>query len=272
MAASAASTRSSGAGGLLGAAVALAASPASRAWPRPSPSPLAAWGAPLLVIGLVPEPVVAFAAMLAIGVANSVVDVTAYTLLQRTTTNDERVAVMGVLDSLANLGQAAGGAAGARPGRGHRPAHGLHRGRAPSCRSRRPGCGSACARADPGVQGDDTVPALLRGVPLFAPLSLAAIEDVNRRLRAVGYEPGAWLMQQGEPGSSSCSSRTATSTIIEDGVHIRTLGPGSAVGEIALLHDVPRTASVRAVGAVRGYSLGREDFLGALTAGPAVGS
>lgn len=259
-----------GAGGLIGAALALLLAGQSRMAP-PFALSLAAWGAPLIAVGLVAHPLVAVAAMLAIGTANSIVDVTAYTLLQRTTTNDERVAVMGVFDSLANLGQAAGGvlapvlvvAAGV-------PTALVVAGLIlpvtaivlwPGLR-----------RIDPGVQGDDDVPALLRGVPLFAPLSLAAIEDVIRRLRAVGYEPGAWLMVQGEPGVEFVFIESGEVDIIEDGVHVRTLGPGSAVGEIALLQDVPRTASVRAVGAVRGYSLGREDFLGALTAGPAVGS
>ncbi len=259
-----------GAGGLLGAAVALLLAGQPRMAPAFALS-LAAWGAPLLVIGLLPQTVVAFAAMLAIGVANSVVDVTAYTLLQRTTTNDERVAVMGVLDSLANLGQAAGGLlAPILVVATDLPTACIVAGAILPVAAA--GLWFGLRNADPGVQGDDAVPALLRGVHLFAPLSLAAIEDVNRRLQPVAYEPGGWLMQQGEPGVEFVIIEAGDVEIIEDGTHIRTLGPGTAVGEIALLKDVPRTASVRAVGAVRGYSLGREDFLDALTAGPAVGS
>ena len=45
---------------------------------------------------------------------------------------------------------------------------------------------------------------------------------------------------------------------------IRTLGPGSGVGEIALMRDVPRTASVRAIGPVSGFALERVSFLEAV--------
>jgi CRP-like cAMP-binding protein len=45
---------------------------------------------------------------------------------------------------------------------------------------------------------------------------------------------------------------------------VRTLGPGSGIGEIALMQDVPRTASVRAVGPVTAFSLGQDAFLEAV--------
>jgi len=48
-------------------------------------------------------------------------------------------------------------------------------------------------------------------------------------------------------------------------VPLRRLGPGSGVGEISLLRDIPRTASVRAVGPVTTHALARDAFLSALT-------
>jgi CRP-like cAMP-binding protein len=54
-------------------------------------------------------------------------------------------------------------------------------------------------------------------------------------------------------------------SVLQGGRSVRDLGPGSGVGEIALLHDVPRTASVVARGAVSGYSLDRASFLEAVT-------
>jgi CRP-like cAMP-binding protein len=58
---------------------------------------------------------------------------------------------------------------------------------------------------------------------------------------------------------------TGSIQIEQDGRVLRTLGAGAGVGEIALLEDVPRTASVRAVGPVEAFALERAAFLEAIT-------
>lgn len=259
-----------GAGGLIGAGVALGLA-GRRSISAGFAVALAAWSAPLLVIGLVPVPVVAFVAMLAIGTANAVVDVTAYTLLQRTTPRDRRVAVLGLFDSLASGGQAVGGVMApvlvAVLGiQGALIVAGLTLPLAavllwPGLRA-----------TDPGAVGGDRRTELVRGVPLFSPLSMATIEDVASQLRPVSYEVGAWLIRQGDAGNEFLIVDEGDIEVVQGDQVVRTLGPGGAVGEIALLHDIPRTASVRAKSAVRAFSLSRDDFLAAALAGPALGT
>ena len=96
-----------GLGGLVGAVLAITLAGRQRLTPAFVVA-LAAWGAPLAVIGLIPQPIVAIGAMLAIGLANSFVDVSAFTLLQRTTPNESRIAVLGLVDSVAGAGVAIG--------------------------------------------------------------------------------------------------------------------------------------------------------------------
>lgn len=263
-------TAALGAGGLIGAAVALTLTGRDR-MAGPFALALAGWSAPLIAIGLVPLPAVAIAALLAIGIANAVVDITAYTLLQRTIARDRRVAVLGLFDSLANGGQAVGGVAApllvaALGVESALVAAGLTLPVAalllwPGLRA-----------TDPGALGGDQRVLRVRGVPLFAPLSLAAVEDVASQLRPVAYDAGAWLIREGATGDEFLIIDEGDVEVSQGPRVIRRLGPGAAVGEIALLHDIPRTASVRAIGPVRAYSLAREDFLAAVVAGPALGT
>lgn len=259
-----------GAGGLVGAGVAMSLAGRQRMAAGFVLS-LAAWSAPLALIGLMPLPVIAGVAMLAIGTANAVVDVSAYTLLQRTTPRDRRVGVLGLFDSLANGGQAVGGVLApvlvATAGiQGALVVAGLVLPVAalllwPGLRA-----------TDPGAMPLDRRLELIRAIPLFGPLSLAAAEDVASELRPVTYAAGDFLIRQGEPGHEYLVIDDGEIEVSQDGRPLHTMGPGSGVGEIALLHDVPRTASVRALGPVQAFSLAGEDFRQAVLTGPALGS
>jgi hypothetical protein len=259
-----------GAGGLLGAAVAMSLVHRMR-MSAAFALGLAGWSAPLVVLGLLPVPFVALAMMLAIGMANAVVDVTAYTLLQRTTPRDSRVAFLGLFDSLANGGQAAGAIVAPLlvAGLGIQPALVVAGLLLPlAAVALWPGLRAT----DPGAVGGDRRSELVRGVPLFSPLSMASVEDVAAQLRPVSYAEDAWLIREGDPGNEFLIVDEGAIEVIQGGRVVRTLGPGGAVGEIALLHDIPRTASVRATSPVTAFSLTREDFLAAAVAGPALGS
>jgi hypothetical protein len=109
------------------------------------------------------------------------------------------------------------------------------------------------------------VRAFLRRVPVLATLSRTMLDDLAARLRLEAVADGTPIVRQGERGETFYlikSGAVEVRAVREDGreVHIATLGPADYFGEIALLRDVPRTATVTARGPVEVYSLSRDDF------------
>ena len=106
---------------------------------------------------------------------------------------------------------------------------------------------------------------LLRGVAFFRPLQLTTIEDLAGRLEDVHVAAGAEVIRQGEPGDCFYIVESGRLETLIDGTPVRELGPGDSFGEIALLRDVPRTATVRASTESTLVSLTQDDFLSAVT-------
>jgi CRP-like cAMP-binding protein len=100
---------------------------------------------------------------------------------------------------------------------------------------------------------------------MFAPLAPPTIERLAANLVPVEAVAGAWLVREGELGDRFYVVDEGEVEIEIDGRTVRREGPGSSFGEIALLRDVPRTASVRAVSDVRLLALERDVFLSAVT-------
>ena len=93
---------------------------------------------------------------------------------------------------------------------------------------------------------------------MFAPLAPPTIERLAANLVPVDAAAGAWLIREGERGDRFYVVDEGEVEIEIDGRTVRREGPGSSFGEIALLRDVPRTASVRAVTDVRLLALERD--------------
>jgi cGMP-dependent protein kinase 1 len=68
------------------------------------------------------------------------------------------------------------------------------------------------------------------------------------------------IIEEGEVGDSFYAVRSGQLRVYEQGRLVRTMGPGTYFGEIALLLDVPRTATVQAITPVRVFRLDREGF------------
>jgi hypothetical protein len=106
---------------------------------------------------------------------------------------------------------------------------------------------------------------LLRMIPLFKPLPAPAIDHLASSLIPVHAESGTEIIRQGDAGDRFYVIASGEVDVSSDGQHVPTLGPGDYFGEIALLRDVPRTATVTAKGEVDLYALDRDDFLSAVT-------
>jgi CRP-like cAMP-binding protein len=88
---------------------------------------------------------------------------------------------------------------------------------------------------------------------------LAASLEGHQALR------GEAIVKQGEPGELVYVIAAGRVRVSRDGGVIRELGPGDVFGELALMLDVPRTATVTALHPVRLRALAREPFLAAVT-------
>ena len=106
---------------------------------------------------------------------------------------------------------------------------------------------------------------LLRGDSIFAPLPVATVERLSLDLVEHDAVAGEDVIVQGELGDRFFLIAEGEVEVFENGVFRRNEGPGESFGEIALLRDVPRTATVRATRPTRLLALGREQFLAAVT-------
>jgi CRP-like cAMP-binding protein len=91
------------------------------------------------------------------------------------------------------------------------------------------------------------------------------MEQVARKLIPLQVAAGTEVVRQGDVGDRFYIVESGEALVTVDGQEMRTLGPGRFFGEIALLRDVPRTATVSAATDLSLYALDREDFLSAVS-------
>jgi hypothetical protein len=222
------------------------------------------WGAPIAVIGFVPVTAVAIGALAVVGVANALLDVSGLTLLQRGTANDARSAVFAVLEVVASIGVSVGGILASLliASLGIERALVLVGLLLPVVAV----VGWPLVRR---LDAEGVIPErqarLLRGIPLFAMLPLAALERVATGMREVRFAPGERLMTQGDPGDTFVVIEDGAVDVVMDGQTHHREGPGAGIGEIALLRAIPRTATVTAVGDVEAWAIDCETFIDAVT-------
>ncbi|HET7182004.1 MAG TPA: MFS transporter [Candidatus Limnocylindrales bacterium] len=269
-------TGASGAGALgsaLGAGYLVGAALATTLVGRPRLSGAAVlgftlFGVPLLLIAVAPTTVVAFASMLAAGAGHALYDVAVMTLLQRVSPRRFLSRIFGVVESgyVAAFGIGSALIAWLIVNLQLVPTlllAGLWLPVVVIVVWRR--LRSIDSRA---VVAADRL-ALLRGLPLFASLRPQILERLARSTWPVHFEPGAVILRQGDVGDAFYIVKMGRVRYEVDGRVVGEGGPGANFGEIALLRDVPRTATVTAVTDVLAFALARGPFLEALTGSPA---
>jgi Cyclic nucleotide-binding domain/Major Facilitator Superfamily len=227
---------------------------------------LAGWGLPLVLIGAWPTAALALAALFVTGVSNSLLDISGFTLVQRSVRNEDRMLIFGVLEGLLGIGLLLGSllAPALIAVFGIRGAFVVGGALLPllAVLTWR----SIQRSAERSARTEEHI-ALLRRNPLFAPLPLTALDRLAERLVPHAFGTGEVVMRKGEPGDHYLLIAEGEVEVSDDGHVLRTCGPGDGVGEIALLHRVPRTATVTACSPVRGYAIDAGTFLAAV-AGP----
>jgi CRP-like cAMP-binding protein len=101
---------------------------------------------------------------------------------------------------------------------------------------------------------------------MFAPLSVAAKEYIAENLVSERAAQGTKVVEEGGPADRFYLVVDGEIEVTQGGRQIGRHRAGGYFGEIALLRDVPRTATVTALTNTQLYSLGRDDFLTAATA------
>jgi hypothetical protein len=223
---------------------------------------LVGWGLPIVLVAPRPELVAALVLMAVVGAANSVEDVSGFTLLQRAIRDDALSGVLGLVWGGAMGAVALGSIAAPLAVRelGARTAFVLVGLLLPVLAI----AGFRRMRELDAEAAPSRQQLLVDDVPIFTPMSLAAKERLATKLVPLDFPPGATIVRAGEVGDRFYIVDSGTVRVgLEEGE--KQSGAGDYFGEIALLRDVPRTATVTAATATRLFALERADFLAAVT-------
>lgn len=221
------------------------------------------WGLPIAMVAPRPYLPAALLLLAVVGAANSVEDVAGFTLLQRVVPDDVLSRVLGVVWGLVMAAVALGSVAApvVVDAIGPRAAFAVVGAILPILTL-------AVWRTLVAIDHDATgAPAaelaVVDGVPLFEPLSVVAKEHIAGRLTRIEVPAGDVVVRAGETGDRFYVVSDGELEIV-NGIHEHARR-GDFFGEIALLRDVPRTATVRAIAPSELYALSRDDFLAAVT-------
>ncbi|GGG11516.1 hypothetical protein GCM10007304_26940 [Rhodococcoides trifolii] len=224
---------------------------------------VALWGVPVSLIGLAPQWVLALLLLACVGVGNSLIDLSGFTLLARLAADEVLARVFGALESVVALSIGVGAIIASTMVEwfGIRPAL--------------VAVGLVCPvlavlswrrlrRMDDSIGVLDHDIDLLHSVHMLSVLPLPAIEQLARGLEPVVVPAGRTVFSQGEIGDRYFVIESGAAEVVGDGQVVATLGPGDGFGEIALLRRTRRTATVLAREELRLAAVRSDRFLPAV--------
>jgi hypothetical protein len=222
------------------------------------------WSFPLILVTIWPSPVMAFAVMAFLGFANPLVDVNVFTVIQRLTPDAVLGRVFGAFETCLIATMALGSAI--------TPVM-LHLwGLRTTMAVLGLGVGAVAVLGMPRLRSMDRrleAPAglpLLQAIAMFAPLTPITLDALARALVRVEVASGDVVVREGDESDRFYVIESGSVRVTAaDGHLLREEGPGDYFGEIGLLRDVPRTATITAGEDTVLLALPREEFLDAVT-------
>jgi CRP-like cAMP-binding protein len=221
-------------------------------------------GIALALIGALPIAVVVIPATIALGAGGLLVETASQVQVQTLIPSSAGGRVLGTLEGLSYLAVAAGVWATTKMIDGWSLRTSLFA-LATVAIASTIGLAWALLRADAKVAQTRERVGALDGIALFAPLPNVLRERIATQLEILDVAAGDVVTYQGEYGDSFYVVDAVTLDVMVDGRQVRSLGPNDFFGELALLADTPRTATVRAATDCRLWVLPRRVFLSVLT-------
>ncbi len=225
------------------------------------------WGLPLAGVGALPHEAAAIALLAIVGIGNALVDVGAFTLPARLADETVMARVFAAFEGILTLGVVAGAAVAPvvielLGIRGALVTLGFVGPVAAAA------AWPALRRLDLRMLGRDADIRLLRLVPLFEPLPQATMQQLSATLERETVTAGASVFEQGAIGARVYVVEFGSAEVVRNGLVVATLERGDCSGEISLLRNCARTATVRAAAAM---PLGVASLSGAVVVGVVTG-
>ncbi|MGO9340940.1 MAG: MFS transporter [Acidimicrobiales bacterium] len=220
--------------------------------------------AALACIGAVHKVAIAVLLIVVVGLAGAVFDITGRTLLQRSVPSDAIAGSFSILEALMDLGLALG-AVLVRVALGIGGVKAALLAPAVIAMFLIAGLWRRLRNIDTSATIPQVEIQLLRSISIFAALPAPSLEGMARELEPVTVPSGTAVITEGDYGDCYYAVAEGELAVTRDNRVVQIVSRGEGFGEIALIRDVPRQASVTAVTDALLYSLHKELFVQTVT-------